>query len=697
MAAFVPRALTKPQKVPLPGKLVRKAGGLVDKRSFSKDVNATGKAHTVGQVDVLSEEGRGGVAERAPSHWQASSSGRGTLDKKRMGLAENQGLEDEDDGPEVLQIEKNKQQAKRRRVEPQCDESNALESAEVRASKKSRDVLNGASSKQVSSDVAEVVSEMGMGQSATGNGVPFEASEQIRKETVGAPADDSVTGPDETPASRENVDSDLHNVQTGAVMIENDCGGGRTNGVAGKGAGKQRDNYAKKVFPYGNYNRYYGYRFAKTLSEDPRLSLFQKEWFQGKACLDVGCNEGYVTIAVAQKFECGSMVGVDIDGSLVAKAKSHLKREAAILRQANKPQRARLELAGQADHPGVRQTLLWGTQSSRSPEGPLRQEKRRRLAQGYDSGHPPESDIGETGRRVVSSTSEQVSTVGGFEVVGEGGGDGSGRGADEAADVSSRGANGSADVSGEESGRVVVSGVPEQTADGTLGSLGEASLHSRFAQEGEKPEGLGLVGLTEGENGDVKEDVLLETVMLEGKGEGMAEGTLDERETEGEVSTIDPPASEATGFLSSEVRECLGGGSALERKRFSQNVQFRKENFVVSPVEEEKYDVVMSLSVVKWIHLNWGDDGLLRFFSKVYKSLKPGGLFILEPQPWKSYKSNRAVSETTQRHFKEIKILPDQFSNVLQSKIGFRSADIVTPAVPGSIGGFGRAIYLYRK
>jgi 7SK snRNA methylphosphate capping enzyme len=49
--------------------------------------------------------------------------------------------------------------------------------------------------------------------------------------------------------------------------------------------------------------------------------------------------------------------------------------------------------------------------------------------------------------------------------------------------------------------------------------------------------------------------------------------------------------------------------------------------------------------VVKWIHLNWGDEGLLRFFTKVYRTLKPGGLFILEPQPWKSYRNNRGVSE----------------------------------------------------
>ncbi|KAL9998540.1 putative RNA methyltransferase bin3, bin3-type S-adenosyl-L-methionine binding protein [Helianthus debilis subsp. tardiflorus] len=55
--------------------------------------------------------------------------------------------------------------------------------------------------------------------------------------------------------------------------------------------------------------------------------------------------------------------------------------------------------------------------------------------------------------------------------------------------------------------------------------------------------------------------------------------------------------------------------------------------------------VDFSLSVSKWIHLNWGDEGLITLFSKVWRLLKPGGIFILEPQPWKSYVSNRQVSE----------------------------------------------------
>ena len=49
-------------------------------------------------------------------------------------------------------------------------------------------------------------------------------------------------------------------------------------------------------------------------------------------------------------------------------------------------------------------------------------------------------------------------------------------------------------------------------------------------------------------------------------------------------------------------------------------------------------DTVMCLSVTKWVHLHTGDEGLAALFRKVFDVLAPGGYFILEPQPWKSYR-----------------------------------------------------------
>ena len=59
---------------------------------------------------------------------------------------------------------------------------------------------------------------------------------------------------------------------------------------------------------------------------------------------------------------------------------------------------------------------------------------------------------------------------------------------------------------------------------------------------------------------------------------------------------------------------------------------------------KEEYDVILCLSVTKWVQLNHGDEVLKNMFKKIYKHLKPGGKFILEPQPFASYKRRKNIT-----------------------------------------------------
>ena len=61
--------------------------------------------------------------------------------------------------------------------------------------------------------------------------------------------------------------------------------------------------------------------------------VLDPSWFAGADVLDVGCNEGLVTLALALHCGCHSVCGVDIDPVLVAKACTNLSRSRTQLNQ----------------------------------------------------------------------------------------------------------------------------------------------------------------------------------------------------------------------------------------------------------------------------------------------------------------------------------------------------------------------------
>ncbi|XP_065559191.1 7SK snRNA methylphosphate capping enzyme-like isoform X2 [Artemia franciscana] len=101
-------------------------------------------------------------------------------------------------------------------------------------------------------------------------------------------------------------------------------------------------------------------------------------------------------------------------------------------------------------------------------------------------------------------------------------------------------------------------------------------------------------------------------------------------------------------------------------KVFPYNITFASSNYVLVSddllsLESPQYDTILCLSVTKWVHLNWGDEGVERLFKRAFKQLKPGGKLYLEPQDWRSYKSKKKLDPKITSNFESIRLRPYVF------------------------------------
>ncbi|XP_029437467.1 7SK snRNA methylphosphate capping enzyme [Rhinatrema bivittatum] len=145
-----------------------------------------------------------------------------------------------------------------------------------------------------------------------------------------------------------------------------------------------------------------------------------------------------------------------------------------------------------------------------------------------------------------------------------------------------------------------------------------------------------------------------------------------------------------------------GGEPEAQGHDFPHNVHFVQGNYVLErdellETQSPEFDVILCLSLTKWVHLNWGDEGLKRMFKRIYRHLHPGGILILEPQPWASYGKRKKLTETIFKNYQQITLKPDQFTSYLLSpEVGFSSYELLgTPQ--SSSKGFQRPVYAFHK
>ncbi|XP_067951051.1 7SK snRNA methylphosphate capping enzyme-like [Watersipora subatra] len=135
---------------------------------------------------------------------------------------------------------------------------------------------------------------------------------------------------------------------------------------------------------------------------------------------------------------------------------------------------------------------------------------------------------------------------------------------------------------------------------------------------------------------------------------------------------------------------------------FPQNISFICSNYCLESdslleMVKAEFDIILALSVTKWIHLNNGDEGLKRSFKRMYLQLNPGGILILEPQMWPSYKKRKSLTEKIRENFDKILLRPDQFNEyLLSSEVGFVTCERLNVQDHQSKG-FRRPVFVFHK
>ncbi|XP_054721216.1 probable RNA methyltransferase Y17G7B.18 [Uloborus diversus] len=116
---------------------------------------------------------------------------------------------------------------------------------------------------------------------------------------------------------------------------------------------------------------------------------------------------------------------------------------------------------------------------------------------------------------------------------------------------------------------------------------------------------------------------------------------------------------------------------------FPNNVTFFEANYVPGceeylETQKPEFDTILCLRVTKWIHLNFGDEGLKMAFKRMFAQLRTGGHLILEPQPWFTYSASKRITPSIYKTYCSLNMKPDAFCDFLLSKeVGFSSCELI--------------------
>lgn len=166
---------------------------------------------------------------------------------------------------------------------------------------------------------------------------------------------------------------------------------------------------------------------------------------------------------------------------------------------------------------------------------------------------------------------------------------------------------------------------------------------------------------------------------------------------------IKPPASflACHGPIDPPAIHCYNPDGTFPNNVLFFSGDYVPKNDIQVTEQTPEYDTIIGFSLTKWIHINNKDEGLLRFFQRVYNALRTDGYFIVEPQTWSSYlKKKMKLGVKLKENINSLKLRPDQFESILMKNIGFRKVWKIEPKVSESneFNNFGkRTVLVFKK
>ncbi|KAL4507978.1 hypothetical protein ABPG72_021351 [Tetrahymena utriculariae] len=458
---------------------------------------------------------------------------------------------------------------------------------------------------------------------------------------------------------------------------------------------------------YGNFRSYYDHRYEKKWS-DPRLKVLDRNWFLNKEVLDIGCNDGSLTLQIAIKYFPFKIVGIDIDFNLINKAVGNYtlleKQQAKCKRNCDESEDNQSSQNQQDNYKKIKDKL------SKLPKSFLidRSKQNEKLEEMFlkknaDSillnpdHYQMELEKPQNHTNIIinqeniinkDNLTENIqqnliqSEVNNEQVLAE----------DEIQKIDL--AQNENDIIGVQQDKKL----KQLEQEVQFGIAKNECLNDNLAKIQEESQVADqLTELQQNQDLDSQIDNCLQE---------QEKREIENIKNETDIQIKEFDSEKATNVKQEHILNVQEENQVQSlpqqiviKRRFPQNTKFRLENYVESTELTEKYDTICCFSTTKWIHLNFGDPGIKRLFDKVYRSLRVNGIFILEPQEWRSYKKKQSFSEEFRQILKSIKLHPGEFKQHLLENYKFNLEKEIIPELNSNKvpAFFKRVVYVFRK